>query len=645
MRFLVLILLSLMVHLVVFANPSKEKVVLKKKSNIVSQIVKSNCVYEICEGLDLKGDTIQLPINVELSFKGGFFSNGVICGNNTIISSDYQNIFRSVSLQGKWINDSFYPEWFGAIGDGITDDTESIRKAMLTAVGKKLVFQRKTYTINVSPGTDINTQRVIFPDCKCEGIYGDSSIIKLGNNDNCNLYKKKGFGAIFSVYTIDSFHVKGVVFDYNYDNNPIFQTQGIRQDIQENTQLNAFQFRRVRKVTIEDCIFIGHSGTNCIDYNDARYDVGDKIFEVTIERCKFLKSGGKSFYRSRNTYVDAYHDCSTIALHYCGNNHDTPFIVNVNNNYFEGIGNNAYNAIETDATDLHFCGNTIKKYVSCIFPCVGVYDEDVTIRDNHFIDVARGIVLWLRGGTDKDSYRYGYKSLNISNNECFINMGHWMKQDRYDNIGSDVSKRYGFLFTTYGNNKSVKEMYIVGNCVNYVNIEGVAPELCSKASINFETAGSSVLMMRCEKMVVSHNSFYNAVNRILHNSMFQQIDSLVFKNNLIYKPFSVQRANTKDGGGVIYLNHSRAYAPSLSYPTIFNFIATDNKIFYDGYTKTDGCAVIVNSEIRGNNLFSRNSLIIKGNSCTSDPQYGNFRFVYQNDLFGIVEMEDLKVEH
>ena len=644
MRFTVLMLLFFIVHLATFANPAREKVVLKRNKNIVSQIVKPNCTYEICDGLDLKGDTIQIPINAELVFKGGFFKNGIICGNNTIISSECKTIFRSIRLQGKWLNDSFCPEWFGAVGDGITDDTESIRKAMFAAAGKKLIFHRKTYIINVTPGKDVNTQRVIFPDCKCMAIYGDSSIIKLGNNDNCNLYKNKGFGAIFSIYTIDSCHVKGIVFDYNYDKNPIFQTQGIRQDVQENTQLNAFQFRRVSKVTIEDCTFIGHSGTNCIDYNDARYDVGDKVFEVTIQRCYFLKSGGKSYYRSGNTYVDAFHDCSTIALHYCGSNHNTPFVVNIKNNFFEGIGGNAYNAIETDASELYFCDNVIKNYVCCIAPCSEIYDGIFTIKNNHFLEVSRGILLWLRGGCEFDTHRYGYRSMNIIGNECVINIGSWIDRKHYDNIGSKQSDRYGFIFTTSGNNKSVKNLSVLANTICYVNIDGVSPKLCSKATINLESVGHSVKMMKCDKMVLSGNHFYNATYRILHNSMFQEIDTLVFNGNYIYEPFKVKGPTKNDGGGVVYLNHSRAYAPSLDYPIVRNFEASNNDVIFNGYKNDDGCAIIMACQMRGSNDPSDNTLVVKGNTCTSTPQYGVIHFSAINRLFNNVEIDELIIK-
>lgn len=633
---------TLMVNNPAIARDSNKRITIKIQKTIPlgEQLTIPNCIYEIYDGFNLCNSSFTLPDNVVLRFKGGCFSNGTIVGKKTTIEAPFVYILRNVSLQGTWQNESYHPEWFGAVGDGKTDDTEGIRQAMIAAKGKTLQFQRKTYIINVKAGTNNDDQRTIFSGCKCAEMFGSESVIKLGDNDNCNLYKYKGFGSIFSIYTIESFHVKGITFDFNYEKNPIYQTQGVRQDIQENTQLNAFQFRRVRKVVIEDCKFVGHSGTNCIDYNDARYDEGDKVFEVTIENCEFLKCGGKSFYKSNNTLEDAYHDCSTIALHYCGKNHDTRFVVNVANNYFEGIGGNAYNAIETDASELNFRGNTIKNFASCIFPCVGIYDGKISIRDNHFFDVSRGIVLWLRGGTDEDSHRYGYNNLEIAHNECVINMGKWLKTERYDNIGTRVSNRYGFIFTTSGNNKSVMNLSIVDNTVKYNNYKSVPTELCSKAVVNFETAGKDVTMMRCDNMVVSRNKFYNAVNRVLNNYMFQEICRLVFDNNYIFNPFSVQKANSETGGGgIISLNHSRAYAPSLDYPTISNFTATGNNIIYGGYHTDDGCAVIVNSMIFGENNSTSSSLIVKGNRCTSNPQYGMVHFSFMKKLFKTIEID------
>ena len=133
-------------------------------------------------------------------------------------------------------------------------------------------------------------------------------------------------------------------------------------------------------------------------------------------------------------------------------------------------------------------------------------------------------------------------------------------------------------------------------------------------------------------MTVSDNKFYDCVNRVLHNSLFQEIDTLIFDGNYIYHPFSVKPPHRGDGGGVIYLNHSKAYTPSLDYPTITFFEAKDNNIVYDGYSKTDGCAFIVNSQIRGKKK-NEGTLIVGNNTCSSIPQYDAVKFLFPKELF------------
>ena len=46
---------------------------------------KNNSVFEIRHVLDLKNKTIKLPKECLLLFRGGFFINGTIIGNNTTI--------------------------------------------------------------------------------------------------------------------------------------------------------------------------------------------------------------------------------------------------------------------------------------------------------------------------------------------------------------------------------------------------------------------------------------------------------------------------------------------------------------------------------------------------------------------------------
>lgn len=69
-----------------------------------SDINTPNKLYRILFDIDLNGETLTLPANVTLDFQGGSISNGVITGS---------------SIKNTYLR----PEWFGAKGDGITDDS------------------------------------------------------------------------------------------------------------------------------------------------------------------------------------------------------------------------------------------------------------------------------------------------------------------------------------------------------------------------------------------------------------------------------------------------------------------------------------------------------------------------------------------
>lgn len=112
---------------------------IQSNKNILTQsmINMPNTIYEIRYDFDLNGNTINIPDNCELKFVGGSLKNGIINGNI--------------------INNYIKPEWFGAKGDGITDDTKAIQMAIDFAVTncRKVVLSNKTYNISSS---------IIIPD-------------------------------------------------------------------------------------------------------------------------------------------------------------------------------------------------------------------------------------------------------------------------------------------------------------------------------------------------------------------------------------------------------------------------------------------------------------------------------------------------
>ena len=102
-------------------------VILRKNKSFAEQITQENTIYEIRYDYNLEGATITLPSNCYLDFKGGKIKNGKIIGG--------------------LINDVIFPEWFGAEGDGISDDSAAFQNAIssIEGLGKTIVLSQTYY--------------------------------------------------------------------------------------------------------------------------------------------------------------------------------------------------------------------------------------------------------------------------------------------------------------------------------------------------------------------------------------------------------------------------------------------------------------------------------------------------------------------
>ena len=134
---------------------------LKKNGGILTQsmINSANTIYEIRYDYDLNGAIITIPEGCILEFKGGSLGNGTLVGNNTAINAGLIKIFNDITVNGGWSTFYFIPQWFGAKGDGITDDT--IPFITLFNMGVFVKIPNGEYIIN---GT-IN----IYNNVLCEG--------------------------------------------------------------------------------------------------------------------------------------------------------------------------------------------------------------------------------------------------------------------------------------------------------------------------------------------------------------------------------------------------------------------------------------------------------------------------------------------
>lgn len=279
------------------------------------------------------------------------------------------------------------PEMFGAVGDGVTDDTAAIR-AMFDAVSANDEMATVQFnggsTYLISPPTDSPTA-IIFGITKGLHIVGNGAKLKIAPNTD-------GYTAIIGHGSADltGLHIEGLEFDHNAQNTNDF-TVGNRYgagvlDSNRGTVLikNSLGFV-FRNNIVRNC-----ACTNCITYS------GDgNTSNCLIEGNQFLSMG--------LTPNRVYHDHST--LYPTGDN------IKVLNNHFEGAEwgvEGTTCAIEAHPGDgCVISGNTITKYQSAI-NYAAVYETDSkngVISDNVLETLRHSILLF---GTAYKTHTEGY---------------------------------------------------------------------------------------------------------------------------------------------------------------------------------------------------------------------------------------------
>ena len=90
--------------------------------------------FEVRYAFELAED-VTIPSGSELKFEGGSISGAhTLTGQNSRIDAGLTAIFGiDVTIVGTWEITVIYPQWFGAKGDGITDDTQSMAKLLAFA--------------------------------------------------------------------------------------------------------------------------------------------------------------------------------------------------------------------------------------------------------------------------------------------------------------------------------------------------------------------------------------------------------------------------------------------------------------------------------------------------------------------------------
>lgn len=170
---------------------------IQNDTNILNQEMfdEENTIYEIRYDFNLNGNTISIPNNCILNFIGGSINNGNIIGNNTNIESiSKYSCILNANLSGIWKISEGYPEWFGAKGDGITDDRVPIQTAVNNC---DIVYFRNTkYRLGI----------IYYQAGQQGNLFIGKNVKLFGNNTELilegkgQIFTKKGYSGYSPVY-------------------------------------------------------------------------------------------------------------------------------------------------------------------------------------------------------------------------------------------------------------------------------------------------------------------------------------------------------------------------------------------------------------------------------------------------------------
>lgn len=252
----------------------RKRKIIVLKGDVKSQFNKENVCYIIKKELDLKGETIVLPYGSELIFKRGNIINGAIIGNQSSMRPSSPDLLQNIRLGGTWEKLISYPEWFGAKGDGLSNDTQALLTVFNLTDNNEVVLNGEYF---VTPDI-IELKR--------------SKLTIKGKNAIIFTQSKKHYTSIIKGSTAASdLTIDGVVFDQRKDSY-------IRTD-QYLEGERCFSLSGAG-TKILNCTFYGY-GTTIISCNTGS---GNRV-EIAGNKV-FFSRNGETLYDCSSIYVDSY---------------------------------------------------------------------------------------------------------------------------------------------------------------------------------------------------------------------------------------------------------------------------------------------------------------------------------------------------
>lgn len=473
-------------------------VILRKNKSFAEQVTNDHTIYEIRYEFNLCGAEVTIPKGCVLKFEGGKIYNGTLKGNFTDVNAGIIQVFNNIKFTGNWIVKESYPEWFGAYGDFIHDDTQSLIAAFSAVELSRRIVLSNRYLI--TPDTI-----KIGKDCVIDG-------------KGVGFIGTKSSSAYLWIIRIEQYSEKGQIIIENCTFSQMSDTYNIPTG---STNIDNRLINVVR--------------SNTIIRNNVFYNYSVAVGGASGEK-GIVVQGNKIFFSRRS---NVQYDISSIYI--------DSYEHSIINNYIDGgygiTGTDTYanGGLESHGNCYIVKNNYIKRCIVAInlvgvgftYESKNIY-ETAIVTNNRITECVNGIDIWstptqpttsniiitnnaIQIGTKDESVKLkGYigsgilfnrnakavKNVLISNNSIFYDLTLGFAKNPIVDAG------YG-LGAIYTNNEEFSDIEIVNNTI----------ESCPYPAIHFvpSTQGKNVKIQNntfkhCEQNILSSLNHYDTFN-------------------------------------------------------------------------------------------------------------------------------------
>lgn len=149
-------------------------------SSVITAAGAVNSTVYVDSNIDAAGDTVPATIHLEFLRGGQLTGSGTVTINGSV-NGPLQTLFAStLTVAGTPISVRFYPEWWGAAGDGTTVDTTAIQ-ATIDAVNNIVLSENKTY---ISGALTIGSNKTLRIDGTLKLVAASAAGVSLISNSD-----------------------------------------------------------------------------------------------------------------------------------------------------------------------------------------------------------------------------------------------------------------------------------------------------------------------------------------------------------------------------------------------------------------------------------------------------------------------------